>query len=408
MNLSLSFRMATMRLVRFRYQTLLMAFGIIVSLCATVLVTIALANFRERFDAHLHRFYPVNAIDLLSNYVPEAGLGGAPRLKATDVETVPGAIPEIIDWDPEVFLGRRIIKIGPHAITTTVLGYSDRAQDVRNRSVSEGEYFSAADVRGRARVALLGPSVASALFPDRSPIGQQIDIDGVSLRVSGVLESIGLDPHGENQDNIIYVPYTTLMEHVMKVDHIASAKFVLKDSGKAPGIARQVANHMHERIGRYAPDGQDFRIVFGLDMQNRLNQSFATIERFVIIAAVAGYGLSGIIILIVMLMNIRSRTSEIGLRKAVGAKSGDVQLQIFLEALIVAVCAAVLGLLLVELIIVLAAPKLRESLGLVITKVPPLPIALAVVAAVLAAILGALLPARRAAALDPVSSLRQN
>jgi putative ABC transport system permease protein len=406
-NFDLSLRMAVTRLIRFRGQTALMSSGIVICLCATVLVAIGLVNFRDRFEANLNRIYPVNSIELLSNYEPGAGLGGAPRLKATDVAVIPASVSEVVEWDPMVFAGKKIIMVGGRAVTTTVIGNSDRAEHVRSRSVSEGAYYSAADVHSNAKVALIGASVAAVLFPTESPIGEQIVIDGVSLRIVGLLEKVGLDPHGEDQDNVVQVPYTTLMQYVMKVDYISSATFVMADGDKTLPGARRVSDRMHELIGRDAADGQDFRIVTAMDMQYRLNQSFSTIGRFVVIAAVAGFGLSAIVIWIVMLMSVKARTSEIGLRKAVGASSGNVRTQIMLEAGILAACAAVLGLLLVEIIMLITAPMLRANLGLVLAKVPMLPIGLAVAGTFLAAILGAVVPARRAAALDPVLSLRR-
>lgn len=407
MNLGLLLRMAALRLIRFRLQTALLAVGIVVSICATTLVVIALANMRDRFGLYFSKLYPSDAIVLESNYSPEGGIDNAQRLKTTEVESIVNSTPQIVDWDPLVYAGQKNIKVGRNAVSALVTGHSERAEHIRDRPVSDGEYFSAADIRGRAKVVLIGSSIATTLFPGQSPIGGQIAIDGVQFSVKGVLQTIGVDPHGNNQDDFIQVPYTTLMQHVMKIDYLSSVMFVLDDRTHMPQVVELVSGRLRELHPQGAATGQDFHITTPRDMQRRMDESFRTVETFVTIAATAGYVLSGVVILIVMLMSIKSRTAEIGLRKAVGARRGDVHWQILFEAIIVAATASVSGLILAQLLILLAAPLLVSHFGLVMDRIPVATLGFAVAAALLTAILSALLPARRAAALDPVVALRQ-
>jgi len=407
MNSSLLLRMAVTRLLRFRLQTTLLALGMIVSICATVLVLIALANMRDRFEAYFGRLFPADTIVLESTYSPEGGVDNAERLQVGDVEAILGAVPDIIDWDPLVYAGQKIINVGPHAISATILGNSERAEHVRNRAVTTGEFISAADVRSRAKVALIGTTVADVLFPGRAPLGEQIAIDGVHFTIKGVLESVGADPHGNNQDDFIQVPYTTLMQHVEKIDYLSGAMFVLADRERTAEVVRRVSDSMRELTRNNGVEGRHFNISTPKDMQRRLDESFRTVETFVAIAATAGYVLSGVVILIGMLMSVKARTAEIGLRKAVGARRGDVQWQILFEATIVAVTASLLGLLLAQIIMVATAPLLQSRYGLDMDRIPVMPVTIAVCAAVVTAILSALLPAKRAAALDPMVALRQ-
>src|SRR5258705_222265 len=152
MNTSLLLEMAAMRLARFRLQTTLMAVGIIVSVCATTLVAFALANMRERFSVYFNRIYPTNAIVLSSETGTADWSDQGVRLKMKDIETILSSTKEIVAWDPLVFGGQRVVKIGTNAMLAIVAGNSERAQQVRSNAVSSGEYFSAADVRGRAAV----------------------------------------------------------------------------------------------------------------------------------------------------------------------------------------------------------------------------------------------------------------
>jgi putative ABC transport system permease protein len=407
MNTGLLLRMAIARLLRFRLQTLLMSIGIVISVCATALVAIALVNTRDRFTVYFDRIYPTDSIVLSTDAENANWTEDGERLTIEDVDTLRASITDIVDWDPMVFGGQRVVKIGPNATMAVIMGNSERAERIRNRGVEQGEYFSESDVRARARVVLLGGSIAEALFPGQSPLGQQVSIDGIPFTVKGVLERIGLDPHGNDQDDIIQMPYTTLMEQVMKVDSITSATLVLSDARRVRTVALRIAYHLKETHPYEAADGEVFHIITPLDIQERLDESFLTIQTFVALAAAIGFALSGVVIAMVMVMSVKSRTSEIGLRKALGARARDVEWQLTLEAVMVVVAASLSGLLLAQLILIAAGPYLLEHYGLVMRRTPLLLFLGTIAVAIVTAGLSALLVARRAARLDPVVALRQ-
>jgi hypothetical protein len=107
-----------------------------------------------------------------------------------------------------------------------------QAPAVRRRTAIEGEFIDQADVDSRARVALVGVTAAQALFGDESPVGTTVFIDNMPFQVKGVLERVGVSPHGDDEDNVIVVPYTVVMESLVKVDYV-----------------RQVANRSPMRVG---------------------------------------------------------------------------------------------------------------------------------------------------------------
>ena len=407
MNAGLLLRMSLARLRRFRLQTTLMSIGIVISVCATTLIALALVNTRDRFTVYFSRIYPTDAIVLTPQAGNENWDAEGLRLTIRDIDSILATVKDIQDWDPLVFSGQRVVRVGPNATMALITGNSERAQHIRNRDVSAGEYFTQSEVGGRARVALLGSSVAATLFPHESPIGQQISIDGISFKVKGVLETIGLDPHGNDQDDFIQLPYTTLMDQVEKIDSVTSVTFVLSDPARMKAVARRISEVLHE-LHPYDPAaGDPFPIVTPVDIQHRLDDSFFTIKTFVALAAAIGFALSGVVIAMVMVMSIKARTAEIGLRKAIGARTSDVQWQLLIEAVLVAVTASLAGLLLAKIIVLATASMLLEKFGLVMHKTPLLVILALVGAAVATAALSTLLVARRAAKLDPVIALRQ-
>lgn len=407
MNASLLLRMSIARLLRFRLQAILMSIGIVISVCATTFVALALMNMRDRFTVHFSRLYPTDSIVVATAAENEHWDAEGVRLTLKEIDTIRASVKNLADWDPMVISGQRVVRIGPNASMALIVGNSERAELIRNRGTSEGEYFSESDVGGRARVALIGSSIAATLFLQESPVGQQISIDGVAFKVKGVLEKIGLDPHGNDQDDIIQVPYTTLMEQVMKVDSITSVTFVLSDPTRMKTTARQISDVLHESHPYGAAGVEQFLITTPVDVQQRLDKSFLTIQTFVLLAAAIGFALSGAVIAMVMAMSVRARRAEIGLRKAIGARTIDVQWQLLIETVLVVVAASLVGLLLAKLIIVAMAPFLVDRYGLVIHRTPVLLIATVVATALVTAVLSALLIARRAARLDPGSWLRQ-
>src|SRR6185436_12620461 len=220
MNQPLLFRSILLRLWRFKAKTLSMGVGITVAVLATVLLQTVAGNVREAFTKFVEGAYPADCIVMVAGSGFMGAGPGRNKLKLTDVQTVASSL-GIAEWDPVVYIGAREVKNGDNNFAITVGGFSEKAEAIRRRSVQEGEFITAEDVQKRATVALLGSTTATKLFPGESPLGQQVFIDNMSYQVKGVLETIGVDPHGEDQDDIIMMPYTTLMEKLVKVTSIS-------------------------------------------------------------------------------------------------------------------------------------------------------------------------------------------
>lgn len=405
MNRPLLVRTVFSRLWRFKAKTIFMGLGITIGVLATVLLQSVAISIQERFVAFIQRAYPANAVVLLSGGGPMSGPVNRDRLRLADIETVVSAL-SIREWDPMVVAGRRDVKHGANSTRISILGHSEKAESVRQQSVSDGEFFSADDIAGRANVALLGATTAKSLFPGQSPVGAQLFIDNVPFQVKGVLTGQGLDVHGGDQDDIIEIPYTTLMEKMLRTNTIPAVTLMVEDPSRVESARAEIERILRERhqIGEGQQD--DFTVMTTALVMQMFNRSLGTMRIFVPLIAATAFLISALVILSIMQLSIKARKSEIGLRKAVGARERDLRLQFFLEVLIVSLIASVVGLILARVGISALTPMLQTKMGIHEVSAPSTLLLVAVCAAIATGVLGALLPARRAARLNPVEALR--
>ena len=392
------------RLWRFKAKTIFMGLGITIGVLVTVLLQSVAMTVTSRFTAFIKRMYPANAISVMSGGGPMAGPANRDRLRLDDVQAVVAAL-NVREWDPMVGT-RRDVKQGPNSASTVIEGHSEMGETVHNLSLDEGAFFTADDVRSRATVAVIGPTAAKRLFPNASPVGSQLFVDDVAFRVSGVLAKRGLDVHGRDQDDVIIVPYTTVMDKLLRVNYVPAVMMLLDDPGRIPAAKREIERLLRERHSIAAGEQDDFTVLTTDVVMQMLNRSLGTMRIFVPLIAATAFVISALVILSIMNLSIRARTAEIGLRKAVGARDRDLRTQMFLEVVAISGGAAVAGVILARLALRFVVPLLVSRMGIHTINVPFVLIVIAVFAAIATGVLGALLPARRAARLDPVQALR--
>ncbi|MGH7337145.1 MAG: ABC transporter permease, partial [Myxococcota bacterium] len=361
-------------------------------------------SVEERFRRFLDDLYPADGIVVYAGGGPMSP-GGKRNLKIEDAEAIAAAT-GIGDWDPLVFAGPRDVRVLGETQPAGLVGMSERAERVRRRSVFEGEFLSAAEVRNRARVALIGRTTAERLFPNGDPIGKELFVDNVGFEVKGVLEPRGADPHGGDQDNVVVVPYTTLLEAIVRKTAISGATFRLADRDRVEATAEEIRQLVRERHRIGPGQTDDFSVFTATSMNAMFRRTFRTFELFIPLIAGTLFLIAALVILSLQQLAVKARAREIGLRRAVGASVGDVERQFVLEIGLVAAGAALAGLALAQIGFVFLAPMLAKKFGIVGANADPIVVLIAIAAALVTGLLGALLPARKAARLDPVAALR--
>jgi putative ABC transport system permease protein len=331
------------------------------------------------------------------------GAHGAPTTTLTidDIRAVDSAMPSVTLADPMQATGEREVTYGGRTSRIRIEGHSEAAEVVWNRSVTRGAYFTAADVASAARVALVGEAVARDLFQGRDPIGEQIRIGTVPFQVIGVLALFGIDPHGLDKDNEIIVPISTLMRRVRNVDYIMGAKLLLTAGTDLDAATVTAGEILRRRHGIGPGQEDDFSLHTPVQVQQMVRSSNRVFTLFLPLIAGLAILVGGIVVANLMFMTVHDRRAEIGLRKAVGARERDIRVQFLAEAAAVTGLAG--GLALAAGVGVLGVlGHLTGTPARMQWETALLGLGIAVVVGIVAGVA----PARRAAALDPIETLR--
>jgi putative ABC transport system permease protein len=272
---------------------------------------------------------------------------------------------------------------------------------VWERKATRGEFFDAAAVRSSARVALLGETVAKALFGTEDPIGGEIMIDTIPFHVVGILERFGSDVHGMDRDNEVVVPISTMMRRVMNVDTISSAKVILKDVTQSEAMAAEIRRVLHARHAIAAGQPDDFTIVTPLEVQGMVAWAQRILDLYLPLVAGIALLVGGIVAASLMLVSVNERVGEIGLRRAVGARPEDIGLQFLVETTVTTLVGGLGGIALGYL--GAHAASVHLHLGDILSWRAVL---IGVTASILTGLLAGVAPARRAARLQPADALR--
>jgi putative ABC transport system permease protein len=402
--------MISMRLVRHSLRTMarfklrsgFMMLGSFIGVAALTLVVSVGEGAERKILSTVRQLFGASSVLIFSGGGRMTGgprAGGA-RMTLDDIEALARELPAIEVWDPQQMLGATV-RYGDASGTARVLGQSERSERVWDRGVSQGEYFDAAAVTSSARVALLGETVVRELFGDEDPLGAEILVGSVRFRVIGILEPFGTDAHGMDRDDEVVIPISTAMRRLMNVDTIRAAKLLVKDPALVEATAREVRQILRERHAIVQDQPDDFTIITPIQVQEMVSQVQKVL--FLFLPLVAGISLlaGGVVAASLMLASVNERVGEIGLRRAVGARPEDIQLQFLLETAVTTLGGGLLGLVLG----CVAAQAIANRIGLegIFSWKA---IVLGLVAAAVTGFLAGVVPARRAARLQPADALR--
>jgi putative ABC transport system permease protein len=284
---------------------------------------------------------------------------------------------------------------------TNIVGTEPQYFDVRTWPFAQGESFNEDDVTTAANVAVIGETVRKNLFGPVDPVGQTININNIPFRVVGVLSPKGTSGWGQDQDDIILVPITTLQKKITGQDWLRWI-MVSAVSREASYTAQQeIASLLRDRHRIRSGQDDDFFVRNLADVAELADQQARLFT--MLLASIASISLlvGGIGIMNIMLVSVTERTREIGIRMAIGATEEDVQQQFLIEAVVLSLSGGAIGIGLG----LMSSYLITQTLGWAVL-VSPTAIVAAVIFSMVVGVFFGFYPARKAARLDPIEALR--
>ena len=398
-NIALSYEI----LAAHKLRTLLSMLCIIVGVGAVVLMVAAGKGAEKRI---LDRIRDMGTNLVVVNAGQTRIVAGRQRQMATVTTLIPDDARAIVTDCPSVRLAapaaskKLAARFESENANTNVVGITPDGFRIRNIEIAAGRFFDAEEGRGRRRVAILGPTVVRNLFSGDDPIGQKIRIGRVPFEVIGVTRPKGTDANGADQDDLIIVPLTTAMRRLFNVTYVDRIFVQAVNADALYQAEKEIRNilRQHHRL-REKPD--DFTI------QNQAallkTERETSLEMTLLVGSVSGISLlvGGVGILAVMLISVRERTGEIGLKRAVGALKRDIRNQFLLEAAILSGAGGLIGVLLG-----VSGALTLSRLGYWETVISWPSAAVGFLFSVSLGIVFGIYPALRAADLEPIEALR--
>jgi putative ABC transport system permease protein len=405
--LSAAIRIALRALEVNKLRSALTMLGIVIGVAAVIATAAIGSGAKQRIQQQIASIGS-NTIIILPGSLTSSGMrmgtGNAVTLSESDARELP-TCPDIGVAVPIVRGGAQVV-YGNNNWATIIYGTTPGYLEVRDLSVASGSPFSQQDVDSANKVALLGETVVNSLFGDIDPVGQSIRIKNVPFTVVGVLEPKGQSPTGQDQDDVILLPISTAKRKVIGIksanaDAVDSITMQAKSSNQIQAAQDEAEALLRQRHHLLPSEEDDFSI-------RNMEEIFAAQETSshimsLMLAAVASVSLivGGIGIMNIMLVSVRERTREIGLRQAVGAKTRDILTQFLVEAVTLSIAGGCAGI-----ILGIAASAVISRLANWNTVVSMGAVTLAVFFSALVGISFGYYPARKAAYLDPIEALR--
>ncbi|MEK9201212.1 MAG: ABC transporter permease, partial [Patescibacteria group bacterium] len=328
--------------------------------------------------------------------IVSSGRGAAQSLVNEDIEVLQ-EIPGVSLIAPQLDRRFQIVSSLGNNTNSTVIGTSPAYAQIRNMTTVNGIFFTENQNNSLAKVAVIGPTVATDLFGAEDPLGQTLKVNGVIFRVIGVLEAKGGSGFA-NQDDMVFVPISTMQKILAGVDYLSVIAVSVEDKDQMENVRTLATEAL---IKKHRVDEADFSIISQADILGTLNQVTDAFTLF--LAAIASISLvvGGIGIMNMMLTTVTERTREIGLRKAIGATRHDINLQFLTEAVALTLIGGAIGVILGW-----AVATTVSSLGLIQTEVSLMSVILAFGVSAVIGIAFGYYPARRASRLNPIEALR--
>ena len=397
-------RIALKAMARNKTRTFLTMLGIIIGVMSVIAMLAIGEGSKQSIQSQISKMGTNMIMIFPSSDEPGGVRQEASAMETLDMDDVNKIVKEsnYLSGVSPMVSGRGQVVYGSKNWPTSIQGVSPDFLTIRKMDVTQGIMFSEADVHSAAKVAVIGQTIVENLFPNgENPIGKSIRFKSIPLKVIGILSEKGENTFGQDQDDIILTPYTTLQKRVLAITHIQNIYASAQSEEVTDAALAEITSILRESH-KLAPDAEDD---FQVRSQKELISTFSSTSQMltVLLAAIASISLlvGGIGIMNIMFVSVTERTREIGLRMAIGGKGIDILTQFLMEGVIVSVGGGLIGIVFGLGVSFSISGFLNWPV--VVTNAS---IIVSFMVCVIVGVFFGWYPARKAANLDPIEALR--
>jgi putative ABC transport system permease protein len=404
MNYSNLFRIAVRALVRNKLRAFLTMLGIIIGV-ASVIAMLAIGEGSKQKMRKQISSMGTNMVMVMPNFQRRGGVSlgasSSMALKYSDVTALQNEAADVSLVSPEVRASGQVIYSNQNT-QTTIYGVSEEYLSIRKLEILSGRIFTATETKSMAKVCILGQTVVENLFGSGAdPVGMSIRIKNLPFLIIGVLKDKGESGMGQDQDDLILAPYTTVQRRLAAIDYINGIYASAVSEEKSPKAIAEVEEILRRTHKLKETAENDFRVM----SQSELLATITSITDIMtyLLGAIAGISLlvGGIGIMNIMFVSVTERTREIGLRMSIGGRGKDIMKQFLAESIILSILGGVMGVVFGYLLARLAG-SLMSTQAVVKTQ----SVVLAFIVCFVIGVFFGWYPARKAANLNPIDALR--
>ncbi len=390
-------------LINHKTRALLTMLGIIIGVAAVISMVAVGQGAQSAVEEQIASL-GTNVLIIFPGSITQGGVrlgaGAQTTLTTADVDAIREGCSDVAYVSPMARTGRQVVA-GNLNWGTSVQGGSADYFRIREWPLASGRYFTEQDDRAETKVCLLGQTVIQNLFPGQDPVGQEVRIGNLPFIVIGTLVAKGQTSNGQDQDDIVVMPFSTLQRKVLGQDFVSTILVSAVSKDLIPAAQAQITRLLRTRHRLQPWQDSDFTIRNQSEIAEAATATSSVMT--VLLASIASVSLvvGGIGIMNIMLVSVTERTREIGIRISIGARKGDIMTQFLLEAIVMSLLGGLIGILLGMI-----SSNLVSKLAGWPTFVTGSSVLLAVVFSTAVGVFFGYYPARKASRLNPIEALR--